>query len=131
MNCRHFRKRLNMICDFIPSLTFLFCMFGFLVLRIIHKWFNYTSLESTKAPSLLIGQFLSFFFVLFHVSAKIAFERFVMRQPIEYQISAQATYCQIQQISVTSIKHDVGSFTAPARLQQVAFLLRCFLHCVS
>ena len=46
-----------MMCEFVPSLVFLFCMFGFLVLRIFHKWITYNSTMSQKAPSLLIGQY--------------------------------------------------------------------------
>ncbi|XP_070175312.1 V-type proton ATPase 116 kDa subunit a 1-like isoform X4 [Littorina saxatilis] len=62
LNHRYFQKPLNIICDFIPSLVFLFCMFGFLVLRIFHKWVAYDSSMSQKAPSLLIGAINMFLF---------------------------------------------------------------------
>lgn len=52
----HFKKRLNIIFDFIPMIVFLFCMFGYLVILIFVKWIKYPSSKSHMAPSLLIGK---------------------------------------------------------------------------
>ncbi|XP_076455849.1 V-type proton ATPase 116 kDa subunit a 1-like isoform X1 [Babylonia areolata] len=62
LNHRYFQKPLNVLCDFLPSMLFLFCMFGFLVLRIFHKWVNYDSNMTQEAPSLLIGAINMFLF---------------------------------------------------------------------
>ncbi|KAK7495689.1 hypothetical protein BaRGS_00013136 [Batillaria attramentaria] len=62
LNHRYFQKPLNIICEFIPSLIFLFCMFGYMVLRIFYKWVNYDFTQSQSAPSLLIGAINMFLF---------------------------------------------------------------------
>mmetsp|Transcript_1439 Transcript_1439/g.5466 ORF Transcript_1439/g.5466 Transcript_1439/m.5466 type:complete len:649 (-) Transcript_1439:2090-4036(-) len=37
-NQRFFRDRLSMICEFVPQILFLFCLFGYLSLLIVVKW---------------------------------------------------------------------------------------------
>lgn len=56
---RYFQRPLNIFCEFIPQVVFLFCMFGYLIILIFYKWIHYDS--SIAAPSLLIGQFLLFY----------------------------------------------------------------------
>lgn len=61
-NHRHFKKPLNMFCEFIPQLLFLFCLFGYLVILIFYKWIAIT-VNSKYQPSLLlalINMFLKF-----------------------------------------------------------------------
>jgi len=62
LNHRHFKRPLNIIFDFIPMMIFLFCMFGYLIILIFHKWVHYTSKEAHDAPSLLIGLIDMFLF---------------------------------------------------------------------
>ncbi|XP_035825666.1 V-type proton ATPase 116 kDa subunit a1 [Aplysia californica] len=62
LNHRHFKRPLNIIFDFIPMVVFLFCMFGYLIILIFHKWVHYTSKEAHDAPSLLIGLIDMFLF---------------------------------------------------------------------
>ncbi|BFZ06435.1 hypothetical protein BsWGS_09473 [Bradybaena similaris] len=62
INHNHFKKRLNIIFDFIPMIVFLFCMFGYLVILIFVKWIKYPSSKSHIAPSLLIGLIDMFLF---------------------------------------------------------------------
>lgn len=53
--CRHFKNRLNILCEFLPQVLFLTSIFGYLVVLIFVKWIIYTPSESACAPSLLIG----------------------------------------------------------------------------
>ncbi|XP_070537097.1 V-type proton ATPase 116 kDa subunit a 1-like isoform X1 [Ptychodera flava] len=54
LNHRYFNKPLNIFCEFIPQVLFLFCMFGYLVIMIFIKWFKFDAATSSNAPSLLI-----------------------------------------------------------------------------
>lgn len=51
----HFRRPINIICEFIPQLVFLMALFGYLVIMIFVKWSIYTANEAACAPSLLIS----------------------------------------------------------------------------
>ncbi|CAL1269977.1 unnamed protein product [Larinioides sclopetarius] len=51
----HFRRYINIICEFIPQLLFLLSIFGYLVVLIILKWFWYDATLLSCAPSLLIS----------------------------------------------------------------------------
>ncbi|XP_050407626.1 V-type proton ATPase 116 kDa subunit a 1 isoform X2 [Patella vulgata] len=62
LNHRYFKNPLNIFCEFIPQVIFLFCMFGYLCILVFHKWVNYTSAEAGTAPSLLIGAINMFLF---------------------------------------------------------------------
>lgn len=62
LNHRYFKKPLNIIFEFIPMNIFLFCMFGYLIILIFHKWVHYDSSMSHDAPSLLIGLINMFLF---------------------------------------------------------------------
>ncbi|KAJ1909309.1 H(+)-transporting V0 sector ATPase subunit a [Tieghemiomyces parasiticus] len=37
-NHRYFKKAINIYCEFIPQLTFMLCLFGYLTVLIIYKW---------------------------------------------------------------------------------------------
>lgn len=52
--CSHFRKPLNIFCEFIPQVLFLMSIFGYMNLLIIWKWFKYNAANSGCAPSVLI-----------------------------------------------------------------------------
>lgn len=54
-NHRYFNERINIYCEFIPEMIFLFCIFGYLVILIFYKWLAYDASEASCAPSLLIG----------------------------------------------------------------------------
>jgi V-type H+-transporting ATPase subunit a len=54
---RYFKQQLNIVCEFVPQVLFLLCMFGYLIILIIVKWIVYSPAESAIAPSLLIGQY--------------------------------------------------------------------------
>ncbi|KXJ25690.1 V-type proton ATPase 116 kDa subunit a isoform 1 [Exaiptasia diaphana] len=61
-NHRHFKKPLNIVCEFIPQVLFLGCIFGYLVILIFYKWISF-SVTSKHLPSLLlatINMFLAF-----------------------------------------------------------------------
>ncbi|ESP03027.1 hypothetical protein LOTGIDRAFT_156984 [Lottia gigantea] len=62
LNHRYFQRPMNIICEFIPQVIFLFCMFGYLCILIFHKWTHYTSDMAGNAPSLLIGAINMFLF---------------------------------------------------------------------
>ncbi|GFR30000.1 hypothetical protein TNCT_20301 [Trichonephila clavata] len=53
-NHRYFKRRLNVMCEFVPQLIFLIAIFGYLVLLIFSKWTNYDASMAACAPSLLI-----------------------------------------------------------------------------
>jgi len=67
-NNKYFAKTVNITCEFIPQLTFLSCMFGYMALLMFHKWTAYVAggfgndltpegldLQSERcAPSILI-----------------------------------------------------------------------------
>lgn len=68
-NHRHFRSTLNIVCEFIPQILFLMCIFGYLVVMIVYKWltpimsFPVTKGGGHNPPSLLlmlINMFLKF-----------------------------------------------------------------------
>lgn len=51
----HFRRPLNIICEFIPQVIFLMSLFGYLVIMIFFKWIKYNVHKANCAPSLLIS----------------------------------------------------------------------------
>jgi len=61
-NHRHFNKPINIVCEFIPQVLFMMCIFGYLVILIFYKWISF-NIHSKRLPSLLltlIGMFLRF-----------------------------------------------------------------------
>ncbi|XP_017491802.1 PREDICTED: V-type proton ATPase 116 kDa subunit a-like [Rhagoletis zephyria] len=58
----HFRKPVSIMFEFIPQLIFLIGIFGYMDFMIIWKWFNYSSSDSAKAPSVLITLINMFMF---------------------------------------------------------------------
>jgi len=62
MNSKYFGKTVNIICEFIPQVLFLSCMFGYMALLMFHKWTHFTAggfggeeISSEQcAPSVLI-----------------------------------------------------------------------------
>ena len=62
LNSKYFGKSVNIICEFIPQVLFLSCMFGYMGLLMLHKWANYTAggingdpmTNEQCAPSVLI-----------------------------------------------------------------------------
>ncbi|XP_055327225.1 V-type proton ATPase 116 kDa subunit a 1-like [Paramacrobiotus metropolitanus] len=54
-NHTYFKKPLNIICEFIPQVIFLLCMFGYLVAQIFTKWIIFDASVSSCSPQLLIG----------------------------------------------------------------------------
>lgn len=62
LNFRNFNKKISIYIEFIPQLTFLMCMFGYLVILIFYKWFTDWSQVNLSPPGLLntlIYMFLS------------------------------------------------------------------------
>ncbi|XP_078393735.1 V-type proton ATPase 116 kDa subunit a 2-like, partial [Cetorhinus maximus] len=53
-NYVHFKKACFVPLVFLPELTFMLCLFGYLVFLIIYKWIAYTAETSREAPSILI-----------------------------------------------------------------------------
>merc|ERR1712106_959773 len=61
-NNKYFAKSVNIYCEFIPQITFLSCMFGYMALLMFHKWtafvaggFEDSPLTTERcAPSILI-----------------------------------------------------------------------------
>ncbi|KAG8192050.1 hypothetical protein JTE90_025316 [Oedothorax gibbosus] len=58
----HFRRFLNIFCEFIPQVIFLLSIFGYLVVMIFMKWVWYDASRSGCAPSLLITLINMFMF---------------------------------------------------------------------
>ncbi|KAG1654258.1 V-type proton ATPase subunit a isoform 1 [Nymphon striatum] len=54
LNHRYFNQPLNILCEFIPQILFMLCLFGYLIFLIFWKWITYTSDEASCAPSLLV-----------------------------------------------------------------------------
>lgn len=53
MNAQFFKRKLNLLHEFVPQITMLICMFGYMDLLILIKWHtDYTGVES-KAPSII------------------------------------------------------------------------------
>ncbi|CAJ0961044.1 unnamed protein product [Ranitomeya imitator] len=56
----HFKKKFCMYLVFLPELLFMMCIFGYLVFMIVFKWLAWTSVDSRRAPSILL-HFISMF----------------------------------------------------------------------
>ncbi|OQV19812.1 V-type proton ATPase 116 kDa subunit a isoform 1 [Hypsibius exemplaris] len=54
-NHTYFKKKINLICEFVPQVIFLSCMFGYLVVLLFYKWIVFTADKSGCTPGLLIG----------------------------------------------------------------------------
>lgn len=62
LNSKYFNKKINIVCEFIPQVLFLSCMFGYMALMMFHKWtafvaggFDKDPLTTERcAPSILI-----------------------------------------------------------------------------
>ena len=61
-NHRYFKRKLNIICEFIPQVIFLCSIFGYLIILIFIKWTNYSYKDLGKDPNLLIGLINMFLF---------------------------------------------------------------------
>lgn len=55
LNHMHFRRYLNIFCEFIPQVGFLMFIFGYMNLLIFAKWFKYDRSTQGNAPSILIN----------------------------------------------------------------------------
>ncbi|XP_048826541.1 V-type proton ATPase 116 kDa subunit a 3-like [Brienomyrus brachyistius] len=53
-NYKHFGKISSMFLVLIPELTFMLCLFGYLVFMVVFKWITYGPMDSNRAPSILI-----------------------------------------------------------------------------
>jgi V-type H+-transporting ATPase subunit a len=51
---RYFQRPLNIYCEFIPQVIFLFSLFGYLVLLVFSKWVWFDADMAACAPSILI-----------------------------------------------------------------------------
>ena len=43
-NHQFFRRRINVICEFIPQIIFMTFLFFYLCILIFHKWINYSAI---------------------------------------------------------------------------------------
>lgn len=62
-NARYFKKDLDFYFEFIPQITLLWCIFGYMIILIIVKWMTDYSADTNIAPSIIsymIEMFLNF-----------------------------------------------------------------------
>ncbi|KAL3876178.1 hypothetical protein ACJMK2_034049 [Sinanodonta woodiana] len=95
INHIHFRRWLNIICEFFPQLLFLGCLFGYLVAIIFFKWVVYTAECTQCAPSLLI-HFINMFLVKYDAPKN---------ETIAYQCRADITSNEVGCNSQTLFYH--------------------------
>ncbi|XP_066467591.1 V-type proton ATPase 116 kDa subunit a 3 isoform X1 [Tiliqua scincoides] len=50
----HFKRPYKILLVFLPEITFLLALFGYLVVLIFYKWIKYSAANSNQAPSILI-----------------------------------------------------------------------------
>lgn len=62
LNHTYFKSTTNILCEFIPMITFLMSIFGYMCALIIAKWIKYDIYSSGCAPSILIGFINMFLF---------------------------------------------------------------------
>ncbi|XP_054158134.1 V-type proton ATPase 116 kDa subunit a 1-like [Oppia nitens] len=62
INHIHFRRYVNIVCEFIPQVLFLMCIFGYMNFMIFFKWFTSNSSNSNCAPNVLITLINMFMF---------------------------------------------------------------------
>ena len=55
MNHIYFGRTINIVCEFIPQMIFLFNIFGYMNIQIFMKWFKYSASNANDAPSILIN----------------------------------------------------------------------------
>ncbi|CAH1774498.1 unnamed protein product, partial [Owenia fusiformis] len=97
-NHRHFKKPINIFCEFIPHIIFLMCIFGYLNILILWKWATpYYVQNSAAAPSLLLGLINMFLFKYADendtnvpVSSKLFYSG---QKPIQFMLVALAAIC--------------------------------------
>nr|XP_006014251.2 PREDICTED: V-type proton ATPase 116 kDa subunit a isoform 2-like [Latimeria chalumnae] len=53
-NYVHFKTKVNVLLVFLPEMTFMLTLFGYLVFMIIYKWVHFSVEHSCTAPSILI-----------------------------------------------------------------------------
>ncbi|ESO00811.1 hypothetical protein HELRODRAFT_112954 [Helobdella robusta] len=54
-NHRFRKDSLSIICEFLPQMIFILCIFGYLIILILYKFINIDASQAACAPSLLIG----------------------------------------------------------------------------
>jgi V-type H+-transporting ATPase subunit a len=62
-NAVHFKRPLDFLFEFLPQITLLWCLFGWMNLLIIGKWLQYWPDSAARAPSIIavmISMFLNF-----------------------------------------------------------------------
>ena len=52
---RYFREPINILCEFIPMVLFLMCIFGYMIGLIFAKWILFSATDANCAPNILIG----------------------------------------------------------------------------
>ena len=51
----YFKQYANIICEFVPQVLLLCCMFGYMDLLIVYKWLHFDADNSDHAPSILVS----------------------------------------------------------------------------
>lgn len=54
VNHTFFKRPLDIYTEFIPRVIWLTCIFGYMVILILYKWFAYNAASSASAPSILV-----------------------------------------------------------------------------
>ncbi|KAM6466050.1 V-type proton ATPase 116 kDa subunit a 3 [Liasis olivaceus] len=86
----HFRQRYKILLVFLPEITFLLVLFGYLVIMIFYKWLMYDVSNSKWAPSILI-HFISMFLFSENPGNHLLFE---------YQLIVQTVLMLVALVSV-------------------------------
>ncbi|GFS39367.1 hypothetical protein TNIN_392601 [Trichonephila inaurata madagascariensis] len=103
----HFRRYMNILCEFIPQILFLLSIFGYLVLMIILKWIWYDATRSGCAPSLLIS-LINMFLMKYPDDPCYLVVMYRTQEPVQKFLVALAFICIPWMLLIKPISQHMG-----------------------